>query len=144
MRYIILLAALLASLPICANDTLLADLTAMLQQRGILPSAAKKSVPTRLKIVSLPAGALARWNPKTDTFEVSKSIWKRAPHMVECLLPLFVHETIHTYLYKTAQATGFVWQRAFRSAAEEAAKQAICEALHCQPGDILEYAPETE
>lgn len=109
MRYTILLAALLACLPVCANDTILADLTAALHQGNVLPPAVQNAAPTRLKIAPLPTGALARWNPKTDTFEVSKSVWKRAPHAAECLLPLFAHETVHAYLYKAARARGFAW-----------------------------------
>lgn len=109
MRYTILLAALLASLPVCANDTILTDLTPRLQQAHVLPAVAVNATPPRFKIVALPTGALARWNPKTDTFEVSKSVWKKAPHTAQCLLPLFAHETVHAYLYKAAQAHGFTW-----------------------------------
>ena len=109
MRYTILLAALLASLPVYANDNILMDLTTRLQQVHVLPADAVNAAPTRFKIVSLPAGALARWNPKTDTFEVSKSVWKKGPHTAPCLLPLFAHEAAHAYLYKAAQAHGFAW-----------------------------------
>ncbi len=109
MRYTILLAALLACLPVCANDTILTDLTTRLQQADVLPAVAVNATPTHFKIVALPTGALARWNPKTDTFEVSKSVWKKAPHTAPCLLPLLAHETIHAYLYKAARAHGFAW-----------------------------------
>ena len=109
MRYIACLAMLLATLPASADPTILADLTAQLQHTNALPAFVIQAVPARLKIVSLPTGALARWNPKTDTFEVSKSIWKHAPHQFSCLLPLFVHETLHAYFYKTARSQGFAW-----------------------------------
>lgn len=103
------MALLLACSLVRANDLALTDLTTHLKQAAVLPGFVINAAPTHFKIVSLPAGVLARWNPKTDTFEVSKVLWKKAPPIPVCLLPLFTHETIHAYLYKVAQAHGFAW-----------------------------------
>ena len=111
MRYIVaMLGLLLASLPAFPHDnnTILSQLTEQMSLLGFLPGAVQTTVPTHLKIIYLPDGVRARWNPKTDTFEVSKTHWKNSPH-TRCLLPLFVHESIHSHFVKQARIMGFAW-----------------------------------
>ncbi|MBQ3667134.1 MAG: hypothetical protein II913_03645 [Elusimicrobiaceae bacterium] len=111
MRYLAaILGLLLATLPAFAQDKkmLLRQLTQEMSTLGFLPAALQTTAPTRLKLVYLPDGALARWNPKTDTFEISKIYWKQSPH-VHCLLPLFVHESVHAHVVKQARTLGFAW-----------------------------------
>ncbi len=111
MRYIaVVLGILLASLPAFAYDTktMLSQLTQKMSLLGFLPGAVQTTAPTRMKIVYLPDGVRARWNPKTDAFEVSKTHWKTSPH-ARCLLPLFVHESIHSHFVKQARTMGFAW-----------------------------------
>ncbi len=111
MRYLAAtLGLLLATLPACAQDkkTILRQLTQEMSLLGFLPAALQTTAPTRLKIVYLPDGALARWNPKTDVFEISKTHWKQSSR-ASCLLPLFVHESVHAHLVKQARTLGFAW-----------------------------------
>lgn len=104
-----ILGLLLAALPAFTHNTpSFTQLTQPMSSLSFVPNAVKAAAPTRLKFVYLPDGALARWNPKTDTFEVSKAHWKNAPHAL-CLLPLFVHESIHAYFAKEARHQGFAW-----------------------------------
>ena len=111
MRYLAsLLGLLLATLPAYAHKHTqeLAQLTQEMSRLYFLPFSMQTATPSRLKITYLPDGAFARWNPKTDTFEVSKTHWKQTPD-VRCLLPLFVHESFHALLVKQARTTGFAW-----------------------------------
>lgn len=110
MRYLAtILGVLLATLPAFAHNTpVLTQLRQQISAFPFVPATVKTAAPTRLKFVYLPGGALARWNPQTDTFEVSKTHWKKAPQAT-CLLPLFVHESIHAYFAKNARAQNFAW-----------------------------------
>lgn len=111
MRYLAtLLGLLLATLPAFSHNTksLLAHLTQEMSLLDFLPGSVQTTTPTHLKIIYLPNGALARWNAKTDTFEVSKAHWKKSSNE-GCLLPLFVHESIHAWLTKQAREAGFAW-----------------------------------
>jgi hypothetical protein len=111
MRYLAaILGLLLASHPVFAHNhkMILPQLVQEMSKFEFLPVSMQATTPSRMKITYLPEGALARWNPKTDTFEVSKAHWKKSPH-VHCLLPLFVHESVHSYFVKKAHTLGFAW-----------------------------------